>query len=706
MLYYCTDAYLDDISASDCRHVGEHPSWGSSWGQGFVWNLTRASVGTVTVTNCQTPSKLEDGSTDVVWDKLFSVAGPLTNLPSTATPPDYGTHWGLKIQGLAPTPHAARVKIGTISCDASDPTIDFSIQSIGAGLYLYAADDVEIDRYVSSHSGQGYYPPGCTISDFNDIVIHNCPRLRIHGIYVTEPGHGAIYEQSSGAGAGALTDAIEVREIVAIDPQYANRAGAWTGAVLVRVCDCHLRVGTVRLTEAAAPAYPTHILYGRDLAADFSASIHIDEVVQNQPLNSAMFLNDPDTSIARVTVGRVCMDGLAKPAVGVKTLGNGATSTAVAAAEVTSWDALSPILAVQPVNASAAALGVTYTIPSAVPASGFSVEHAAAGASDIVSWQSLGYSSLAGLIIPRAWSTLTIVTEPDARSEAAMAYIASVDLTLLFGGWSTAGAELGDTWTFNHNTRIWTQLTPGTSPTARRRMASCYDSIRDRWVIFGGYDGGSWLTETWEGYYTGGVFNWHQITPAHSPAASGVHAAHSMTFDPVRGVCVFCGAVTAPNAKIWEWNGTDWTEAGPVLPNGAYWGVGVVYAPTIAKTVIYGGCIGGGVAAGEIYTWDGTTLALLHTSINAVWAHVMVWDSVREIIVAAALDAGGASISDVCEEWSSHDFSVVTPVLPSARSMAAGVFCPVKNEVMIFGGVTVENNSATGLKSTIVYRRG
>ena len=698
MAWGCTDAYFDDIAASDCRGLDYTPSWGSAFGQGFIWQLTRASIGTVTLKNCRYSSKVQSGSTDIVWDKLFCVAGPWTCLPNAEG--DNFVWWGIKIQGDAPTLHNARIKIGTIVCDTTDPAVDFTVQSIGAGVYLSCSDDVEIGSYTGRKCGRGFYTPAYDYKDYFDLRIINCPRLKIGTINTDECDGNTLQVQDNPA-AGAATDAVTVGEMVVKNPQYATRPGAAAGANILYPFNGHVAIGRVRLVEDAAPAHPTQILYGADMQTDFSCSLHIDEVVQNRPLHAAMFVNHPDATIARITVGRVRLDGLQKPAVGVKTLANGALVTTVAAEEITSWDALSPIVAVQAANASAAALGVPYVVPAVAPTSGFDVHHASAGASDIVSWQGLGYSSLAGLIVPRAWSTLAIGgSKPSARVRAQMVYILSLDLTLLHGGWDATSTVLDDTWTFNHTTRVWTQLTPTVNPQKFGAFIA-YDSVRDRVVMWGGYNGGA--TNTLHEFYGG---DWHLVTPAHSPPARHTVASSGMAFDPVRGVCVIYGGADSASAAWWEYDGTDWTgPIGAALANDCLNYCCLAYVPTIGKVVLYGGSDTAGNALGEIYSWDGATAALIHASAFKAIYFTMAWDSIRQVLVAVAENEGGPGITVNCYEWSAVNFALVSAALPFARDMACGVYCPTMAEVMLFGG-TPNGTAASGIQDTAVYRRG
>ena len=78
-----------------------------------------------------------------------------------------------------------------------------------------------------------------------------------------------------------------------------------------------------------------------------------------------------------------------------------------------------------------------------------------------------------------------------------MAYDPAISETILFGGYSSTGATLSDTWAWNGST--WTQLSPPTLPTARADSTMAFDGATGKLVLFGGsiLDGTELLGDTW-----------------------------------------------------------------------------------------------------------------------------------------------------------------------------------------------------------------
>src|ERR1041385_9115649 len=90
-----------------------------------------------------------------------------------------------------------------------------------------------------------------------------------------------------------------------------------------------------------------------------------------------------------------------------------------------------------------------------------------------------------------AWSELAPVgTPPSGRLYATAIYDPVRDRMLVFAGEDDQGFR-NDVWELPLNaTLAWSQLSPsGTPPLARAYTSAIYDPVRDRMVVFGGYDG-------------------------------------------------------------------------------------------------------------------------------------------------------------------------------------------------------------------------
>ena len=85
---------------------------------------------------------------------------------------------------------------------------------------------------------------------------------------------------------------------------------------------------------------------------------------------------------------------------------------------------------------------------------------------------------------------------PPPRSLHSVVYDMARDRLVVFGG---CAAELSnEVWTFDLASSFWSQIeTTGPEPTPRRDQAMVYDDRRDAVVLFGGWDGRSFLNDAW-----------------------------------------------------------------------------------------------------------------------------------------------------------------------------------------------------------------
>lgn len=234
----------------------------------------------------------------------------------------------------------------------------------------------------------------------------------------------------------------------------------------------------------------------------------------------------------------------------------------------------------------------------------------------------------------QTWTMSTVVTSPSPRRAGAMAFDAASNQVVIYGGtiahpgqitaemwrwngitWnpiaSTAPARWGhqltrdtsngdlltfggrspsisglanDTWRWNGST--WTQLTPVIRPPQRFRYGMCYDSWRDRFVMFGGRVALGNVNDTWE--FDG--LNWIERLPATSPQP---REDMVMVFDASVGTTVLFGGFDNDTATLlgdtWEYRGSDWYETTPVTSPTPRYRMGGIYNSTRQRAVMYGG---------------------------------------------------------------------------------------------------------------------
>jgi len=137
-----------------------------------------------------------------------------------------------------------------------------------------------------------------------------------------------------------------------------------------------------------------------------------------------------------------------------------------------------------------------------------------------------------------SWWRQTVPVYPSARGYCRAATIFTDDKLMLFGGWN-GGAHLDDTWFYDLSDGNWTQLNPPERPPARDDYGMAPVSGTDLVVLFGGGD--SLLNDTWIFNATQGM--WYQQFPPDSPPGR-----HNMALSPVGG-----------DDKVVLFGGSDWT---------------------------------------------------------------------------------------------------------------------------------------------------
>lgn len=172
-----------------------------------------------------------------------------------------------------------------------------------------------------------------------------------------------------------------------------------------------------------------------------------------------------------------------------------------------------------------------------------------------------------------AWLQRTPTSSPPPREDMVMAYDAGLARTVLFGGYDPDTDTLrGDTWEWNGTN--WLLRTPDMPPSARFRASAAFDSVRQRIVMYGGFDGTNFTTETWE--YVGGT--WTLVGAGGSTDCTEMYAGYD---SQRRRFTTFGGVGTAFSSQTWEFTGAN-TGALGSFGAGCATSVGIAVPTTMA----------------------------------------------------------------------------------------------------------------------------
>lgn len=200
-------------------------------------------------------------------------------------------------------------------------------------------------------------------------------------------------------------------------------------------------------------------------------------------------------------------------------------------------------------------------------------------------------------------------------------YDSGLQRTLAVSGWYTAPAQI---WSWDG--AVWS-LIDSSGPSRREGAPIAYDSVRDRLVMFGGYDGYTSLGDTWEWDRT----TWRRVaTTGPSP-----RYAATMVFDSARGRTVLFGGAFYPGGVFygdtWEWDGQAWANVATTGPSAriAY----MAFDSNRDRTVLYGGGAPNNSYT-DLWEWDGVSWLQRPTNSPGPGMSWMVFDSARSRVVA------------------------------------------------------------------------
>jgi len=271
---------------------------------------------------------------------------------------------------------------------------------------------------------------------------------------------------------------------------------------------------------------------------------------------------------------------------------------------------------------------------------------------------------------------------PLARFHHDMVYDSVRQRTIMFGGFNNQAGFLDDTWEWDGN--AWTQLKPGTRPPARAAHTMAYDSARQRVVLFGGTGMKGILSDTWEWDGT----TWSLRAPVTIPPAA---IMCDMAYNPVRKRTVFFGS----NGDTWEWDGINWVKRQPVTNPAGRLVYAMAYDAARQRTVMFGGSHGTVGWSNEFWEWDGVnwTQRKQAVSPSGRHSHEMAYDAARKRIVLFAGDSFTWWQDDTWE-WDGTNWTQRQPAThPSKRIDHRMVYDASRQRVVLFGGLNLVSHS-------------
>ncbi|MCI4350682.1 MAG: kelch motif-containing protein [Thermoplasmata archaeon] len=296
------------------------------------------------------------------------------------------------------------------------------------------------------------------------------------------------------------------------------------------------------------------------------------------------------------------------------------------------------------------------------------------------------------------WNPLP--TAPPHRYSTEGAYDPLDREVVMFGGWN-GGGFMGDTWVFLNG--AWSQLHPSTAPSARSSAMMTWD-VKDHYaLLYGGEGTGGLLSDTWTFVHG----HWTHLTPATSP---GTLANAGMAYDSNDSyVVLFAGQPTGSTvtAATWTYSGGVWTHPTPAASPAARSYLGMAYDNRDGWIVVFGGQTATGSPLGD--TWNFSKGHWTQQAVggpapaNRSGPALANDTSDSSLILFGGVSTGSGRFADT---WSfvQGAWTQLGPAsAPSARGDALAVFDSAIGKVFLYGG---NPHAGPILQNTWTYRGG
>ena len=214
--------------------------------------------------------------------------------------------------------------------------------------------------------------------------------------------------------------------------------------------------------------------------------------------------------------------------------------------------------------------------------------------------------------VSNVWTEIDCGPGPSGRFNFMMVYLPEAHGLFMFGGFS-ANDRISDTWMYDIEGNVWTELDPPDSPSPRSDAAIVYDPENGVVILHDGYcrddshPGDVWV-------YDFGVGNWRQMDPDEGPLPQ---YGHHMVYDSLNGrVVMYGGHWSIPDSSrhgysdgvwVYDYPTDSWTKIDEATtPPSRYWH-SLAYDVDSGRLVVFGGSMAGGVWGGDTWLFDAST---------------------------------------------------------------------------------------------------
>lgn len=290
-----------------------------------------------------------------------------------------------------------------------------------------------------------------------------------------------------------------------------------------------------------------------------------------------------------------------------------------------------------------------------------------------------------GYTIAGGWKNLNPSGDPGGDAEPAMAYDSTDSEIVLFGGCTGLfSCPVSQTYVFSQGT--WTQYTTGTQPPADLAAGISDNPAGSDVVMFGGCDDFSITSEACSSsgfvdttYTFTAAGGWKQVSLSTYPSA---REAPFMTYDPTIGGVLLFGGYNGNTelSDTWEFRGGQWIQLNPATNCGLGANGAMFWDQALGAVVAYGGDTNSGTVG---TTWEfkgGNWTQLFPSTYPAPRDGVMAASSPTGVPVLWGGETNGSSLQS--DTWAFDPLLAPTTVSPNATDVNQ----PVSFSANVAGG--------------------
>ena len=300
--------------------------------------------------------------------------------------------------------------------------------------------------------------------------------------------------------------------------------------------------------------------------------------------------------------------------------------------------------------------------------------------------------------ITTIFGILLYINTPSVRHGYGMVYDASVKKVILFGGGyqdSSSYSYYGDTWSYDPNTNIWSEIPTQTHPSARSSHSMVYDPINQKIILFGGVDlSDNWLNDTW--IFNSRTNTWTEVYPENNPPIRG---SASIFYDnQAQKVIIFGGYRESgghlDDTWVYDYSTNNWTNLDPIVkPTGRY-GAPMIYDPINQRGLMFGGSTSIIMDDTWVYYYSNNTwseLTIVTRPANRYWEGLAYDESAHKVILFGGRTPTGGIGYALDDTWAfdptNNQWIELNPTShPTNRFHITLVYEPERKKTIVLGG--------------------